>query len=107
MIYRIENKDGIGPFLSQGYRMFEHSVTQRHNKLPLPFEEGLPYDKELGHICAFPSRKVMLQWFTKAELRYLLKNGYNLYGLTTRKYHRGKYQITLLSENIKSKRKIS
>lgn len=91
-IYRVENREGLGPYRNTDWQPWEHGNALTH---PCPrFDKGLNYIKSCEK-CAFKSYRQLRDWFTKEELAELKTMGYDIIKLEVdRKLIRfGKKQI--------------
>lgn len=76
-VYRIESKDGIGPYVSMHYREWTDRCHEGP-RTPAPDLDGLPEDIPCGFYFGFESLKQLKKWFFKKEIENLAKIGFNI-----------------------------
>lgn len=89
-VYRIEHKDGYGPFI-MGYSKLgylrEHNIHDqipqmawRHESLmPTPDEEGLPFGDD--YLCAYRTKEHLMDFIYHEEIEQLVALGYSIFRL--------------------------
>lgn len=80
IIYRIQDKEGRGPFKPGFSRKWVEMRVDHENLRPWfeefgPVQEQIVYGESSG--CGCRSLKQLKRWFTKREFRKLKKYGYN------------------------------
>lgn len=105
LVYRIQDKDGYGPFSNGFYattpKFKRHNTDQIH---PTPFEEGLlnPANIDKDYHCGFSSRNRLNKWFAgiQKELAY---GGFVIAVYQVDQQHVKRGQIQLVFRKSKSK----
>lgn len=81
-IWRIENKEGIGPYQGNidSFELNEmmHSHNRDDTKPVVCEDKGIMRYPEQDEICGFEDMHQVKSWFTREELIALYKGGYNL-----------------------------
>lgn len=89
IIYRIQNKEGSGPYSSWGWKQRDH--TRYNNRPAIDWENenemkncldlGLRINQGFtkGFIFGFSSKKKLAKWFFKDERALLKTKGYEVY----------------------------
>lgn len=79
LVYRFEDETKIGPYNSSNKEARKKLHIVSTKKRPVPhkdkFEKNYNYFES---ICAFRSKKQMLSWFSKRDIRNLFKHGFYL-----------------------------
>jgi hypothetical protein len=82
IIYRLEDKSGIGCYRSCGIKFLDNLV-KRHDrqweKYPTPrYDIGIDREIRPKEICGFKDKIQALNWFSKYELKKLNELGFKL-----------------------------
>ena len=103
-IYRIENKDGIGPYKeSMGFED-DHPVYKMaldHNRLPTSSgDKGIERVAKGFEYFGFKSMKQLEKWFSKNEIEMLKTYGFHIVEMYGHVTAVGEYQV--LFERVSS-----
>ena len=105
-VYRVENKEGHGPYRATGVCSYDwgdepHNGSNMH---PTPTEDEIPEAIVVKGdcICGFESIEQLEQWFSPTELRILNDLGFIPVKIESHTVHYGYHQImfTRDSESI-------
>ena len=79
LVYRFEDDTKIGPYNSSNRKVCEKLRIASTRKCPVPYKDKFEKDYDyFASICAFRSKKQMLSWFSKRDVRNLFKLGFYL-----------------------------
>lgn len=97
-LYRIEHKNGLGPYNSSK----QHRITfcARTCNHPTPTEDNLDMFNS-KYRCGFSSLKQLLYWFHKADRHQLKSAGFKLYRLKVEEGYKGNYQAIYIKNSYK------
>ena len=79
LVYRFEDDSKIGPYNSSNREVRIKLHIFGTKKCPTPHNDKFEKDYQYSmSICAFRSKKQMLSWFSKRDIRHLFKSGFYL-----------------------------
>ena len=84
-IYRIQDKDGRGPWKPGFSRTWIEDRPDHDNLTPWPFEfpgVGVHLSRGMHNGCATRTIEQLKRWFTESEYRTLLQHGYQAVKMT-------------------------
>lgn len=112
-LIRIEHTNGYGLWSARkddGYSViddvsFYGDILRKHNKMPTPYLEGLPFTKE--HFCAFKTIDELQEWVDKSWFVELFNLGFKVLMIDVSDVIVGKYQAIFKKTDVLQTKDIS
>lgn len=94
-VYRIQNKDGKGPYVYTVNRSWETKNHNNNSLTPSPKEDGI-FDFTFKYKFGFTTLIQLHNWFSDKELDNLSNSGFTVHEIKAEKIIEGNKQIAFI-----------